>query len=371
MYTWFQKVKIVRPNFRPNQRIIAISDIHANLDYFQHLLKKIRFCEEDVLIIVGDFLEKGERSLDTLHFIMDLVKQGNTYVLEGNCDSWHDIFDHMDEDDPMMVRWRGYMAIKRSGLMYEMYQKLGVDVTKEENVVSALPQVREMYQEEIQFLRDIPTILETDHYLFVHGGVSPYVPLEDQRQGEVMKMDNFRGKGWSFNKWIIVGHWPVTLYVYDHCSAHPIIDWDRKIISIDGGCVLKDDGQLNALIIPGEGSEDFQIQWYDTFPVRRAKGVQAASASSYYIRWGDSEVELLERGEEFSRCRHVRTGYEMDILTKYLFEKEGKLYTNDCSDYELEIAEGDEVSIIEETSRGFYVKHNGVSGWYYGEVEDP
>ena len=31
---------------------------------------------------------------------------------------------------------------------------------------------------------------------------------------------------------------------------------------------------------------------------------------------------VLERGEEFSRCRHVCTGYEMDILTKYLFTGE-------------------------------------------------
>ena len=348
MYTWYQKVKIVRPKFRPDQRIIAVSDIHANLEYFQNLLEKIQFCEDDALIIVGDFLEKGERSLDTLHFVMDLARKGNTYVLEGNCDSWQDVFDHMDEDDPRMIRWRGYMAWKKSGLMYEMYRAIGVDVTEDTDVLIDLPRVREVFAEEIQFLRDIPTVLETDHYLFVHGGISPYVPVSEQRQGEVMKMDNFRGKGWSFDKWVIVGHWPVTLYIYDHCSAYPIIDWDRKIISIDGGCVLKDDGQLNALIIPGEGSEAFSCQWYDPFPVKIAKDAQPASTHSYYIRWGDSVVEVLEHGEEFSRCRHVRTGYEMDILTKYLFRnKNGDLCTNDCSDYELEIHPGDEVSIIE------------------------
>ena len=98
---------------------------------------------------------------------------------------------------------------------------------------------------------------------------------------------------------------------------------------------------------------------------------QKASDSSYYIRWGDSEVEVLESGEEFSRCRHVRTGYEMDILTKYLFRnKEGKLCTNDCSDYELEVRPGDEVSIIEETSRGYYVKNKGTSGWYRGRIQE-
>ena len=96
---------------------------------------------------------------------------------------------------------------------------------------------------------------------------------------------------------------------------------------------------------------------------------QKASESSYYIRWGDSEVEVLESGEEFSRCRHERTGHEMDILTKYLFrDKEGKLCTNDCSDYELDVSPGDEVSIVEKTSRGYYVKNKGTSGWYRGRI---
>ena len=30
---------------------------------------------------------------------------------------------------------------------------------------------------------------------------------------------------------------------------------------------------------------------------------------------------------------------------------------------------GDEVSVVETTSRGYLVKHEGVSGWYFGELE--
>ena len=66
MINWYDKVNIIRPDLSGYRRIIAVSDIHANLDYFQHLLEKIKFGKEDALIIAGDFLEKGERSLDTL-----------------------------------------------------------------------------------------------------------------------------------------------------------------------------------------------------------------------------------------------------------------------------------------------------------------
>ena len=90
---------------------------------------------------------------------------------------------------------------------------------------------------------------------------------------------------------------------------------------------------------------------------------------SYYIRWGDNEVQVLSRGEEFSHCRHIRTGYEMDILTKYLYSDEDICKINDSTDLVLELHPGDEVSVIEETSRGYFVKHKGTSGWYFGELE--
>lgn len=78
--------------------------------------------------------------------------------------------------------------------------------------------------------------------------------------------------------------------------------------------------QLNCLIISGINGDDISFTSYDRFPVRTVLKAQAEGGRSYYIRWGDSRVQVLERGAEFSHCRHVRTGYEMDILTKYLFE---------------------------------------------------
>lgn len=106
-----------------------------------------------------------------------------------------------------------------------------------------------------------------------------------------------------------------------------------------------------------------------TIPSRKKVSTyQAKGEKSYYIRWGDNEVEVLERGEEFSRCRHIRTGYEMDILTKYLYSDEKICTVNDSTDLILELSPGDEVSVIEETSRGCLVKHKGTSGWYFGEL---
>lgn len=80
-------------------------------------------------------------------------------------------------------------------------------------------------------------------------------------------------------------------------------------------------------------------------------------------------MQVLRRGAEFSLCRHVRTGYEMEILTKYLYSDEEFCKCNDSTDFEPELKPGDRVSVVEETSRGYLVKHNGTSGWYWGELE--
>lgn len=359
---------IVLPlSMEAGRRILVISDIHGNLPYFDALLKKAGFCENDELIIDGDFLEKGPDSLGTLRRIMELSRAGNVHTVCGNCDSWYDIFlpawpSDGDKRVTEYIRWR------KSGLLWEMLRLCGVDPMTMESIGGHKELLSRRFSKELAFLRDLPYAIETERFIFAHASVDPSKPLAEHTAGELSRFDSFLTSGRRFDKWVVVGHWPVMLYGENKVCANPIIDRDKHIISIDGGCVLKDDGQLNALIIPHEGSEAFTFTAYDPFPERRVLRDQAEGGPSYYIRWGDSQVQVLCRGAEFSRCRHVRTGHEMDILTKYLFTDEELTGCNDCTDYVLPLKAGDTVSLVEETSRGYFVKHRGVSGWYYGEL---
>ncbi|MBQ4651384.1 MAG: metallophosphoesterase [Oscillospiraceae bacterium] len=347
----------------PDRRILALSDIHANLPYLKGLLKKAAFCSSDLLFIVGDFLEKGQHSLETLRYIMQLHKKGNVYTVCGNCDDWHTVFEADSPTDEQIVR---YMNWRGGGLLWDMCAELGI---KPEDFPENKELFRQKYASEWAFLAALPHVIETENFIFAHGGIVPGLPLEEHSAERIQRYDSFMTQGLSFDKWVIVGHWPVMLYGTDRVSANPVIDRQSRIISIDGGCVLKDDGQLNALVIPNRDSEDFDCIAYDPFPVKRVVDCQPESEHSYYIRWGDSRVQVLERGEEFSRCRHVRTGYEMDILTKYLFTGEEFTDCNDCTDYRPELKPGDMVSVVEESSRGYFIKHKGISGWYAGRLE--
>ena len=197
--------------------------------------------------------------------------------------------------------------------------------------------------------------------------------MEELDAWHCMKNDDYWGQGHSFahtGKYVVVGHWPVTLYDPRIPSAAPIIDRARHIISIDGGCVLKDDGQLNALILPPSGED---ITWcsYDDLPVRRALDGQDESPYPFTISWTDHAVEVLEEGPEFSLCRHLSTGKELWVLTKYLRRRDGQTFCLDSTDYRLPVTPGDLLSVVEETSRGALVKKNGSTGWYLGRLAEP
>ena len=352
----------------PDRRLLVISDIHGNVPYLEGVLRRAGFSDRDELIIDGDFLEKGEESLRTLRILMELVKQGNTHVLLGNCDDWAELFSPAWDDrwDEKVLR---YILWRKRGLLWDMCNAAGIDPFEMENFTETKVLLRRRFPEEWAFLAALPHAIETENFIFAHAAVYPDKPLERHSSEELDRCDRFLDLGYAFPKWVIVGHYPVVLYGQDRVCANPLIQRQRKIISIDGGCVLKDDGQLNCLIIPHRDSEDFSFVAYDPFPEKIALDPQREGERSAYIRWGDNRVQVLRRGEEFSRIRHVRTGYEMDILSKYLFTDSEYTDCNDCTDYVLPVEPGDRLRIVEETSLGAFCKKDGTSGWYFGGLK--
>ncbi|MCD8116973.1 MAG: metallophosphoesterase [Oscillospiraceae bacterium] len=346
----------------PGRRIIAVSDIHGNLPYLKGLLRKCAFSGSDILVIVGDLLEKGPDPLGTLRWVMALSREYEVYTVCGNCDFWQNFCDLPDDPD-MDAFYIRYLVGRNKGwgdgVIAQMLRELGIAIGPDMNLKAAKRAVATGFPAELDFLRHMPHILETEDYIFVHGG---YVP--ERGAFACMKLDAYRTVARPHRKWTIVGHWPLVLYHEDITDARPIIDRDLRLISIDGGCVVKDDGQLNAFLLP-----DMTWLSYDAFPVARAAESQRESENHFYIRHGDNAVRLLAWGKEFCRCRHIRTGYEMDVLTCNILSREGdRAWVNDCTDYRLPLEAGDEISIVRTTTRGYQIKRGGISGWYDGPI---
>ena len=359
---------VSHPRLDDSRRIVVISDIHGNLPYLRGLLEKIHLRRDDQLVLLGDLVEKGPENLATLQYILSLRARCRLYPVLGNCDFWH---LWVDRDDPDWDRntlshllWQ--KASARRGLILDMCGALGLELCSDTDLPKLKAALREGFREEFDFLRDMPYALETDKYIFVHGGIPKGETLESAGAWKCMKLDNFYAQRTHFSKWVVTGHTPVCLYGASISSAVPIVDKNCRIVSIDGGCVLKDDGQLNAFVIR---RGRFSWDWYDAFPRARAMTPQKKGVRSAYIRWGDNRVFPVELGREWCRIRHIRTGYEMDVPTDFLYEKDGELLVNDVTDYRPAIVPGDVVSVVRETDRGCWIKKDGVSGWYEGRLE--
>ena len=360
------KAIVIRPVFEPGRRIIAVSDIHGNLPFFLALMDKISLTPEDILVLNGDLLEKGRDSLPLLRRLMALSATHTLYPICGNCDGLVLRFFETDELDSRF--FSSYLPRHPESTLRQLAREGGFDQV--EDLPRLRRDLRAAFPEEWAWLRAMPTILETEHLLFVHGGVPSLEGMEKLDRWHCMKNDNFLGQGHSFDKWVIVGHWPVTLYNPRIPSSAPLFTPDRKIISIDGACVLKVDGQLNALMLPSEESEDFYWTAWDGLPTATALDPQQPSEDPVNIRWGRSALELLEAGEELSLCRHRETGRELYILNEYLRQGPDGLECEDSTDYRLPVSPGDLLTVVRKTRRGFLCKKEGVTGWYYGRLSD-
>ena len=357
---------VIHPQFQPGQRIIAVSDIHGNLPFFLALMEQVALTPRDALVLVGDMLEKGPDSLKLLRYLVELSKTHQIYPLCGNCDGLVLRFFETDALDGTFFSF--YLPQHPESILRQLAREGGFEQLED------LPRLREdlraAYPEIRAWLKGLPTILETEHLVFVHGGVPSLSHMEELDRWGCMKNDDFLGQNRSFDKWVIVGHWPVTLYNPSVPSAAPILLPERKIASIDGGCVLKMDGQLNALMLPSEDSEDFSWQAWDGLKAVKALDPQEASADSINVRWGRSALELLEPGEETSLCRHLESGRVLPILNRYLRRDKRGLWCEDSTDYRLPVVPGDRLSLVQATKKGFLCKKEGVTGWYYGRISD-
>lgn len=354
------------------RRVFAVSDIHGNLDFLQGLLQKINFTPHDILFVIGDILEKGRRSLDTLRFLMELSKTHTVYCLRGNCDQITiDFMEHAGWPEELL--WNVLCYWRERGLLMQMAEEGGLTLHGPQDFPALRELVRTRFAAELAFLTSMPAVIETEEYIFVHGGIPCEHGWEKMDVHTLLKNDDFVNQGRSFQKWVIVGHWPVTLYDPVYQTAKPLVSKEQHIVSIDGGCVLKADGQLNALILPphpGDG-DDFDYIAYDGLPVLAALDDQEPSEAPLNIRWSDSGIELLEEGEELSLVRHLTSGRELFILTDYFRPREDGLHCEDSTDYRLPVRAGDRLAIVRRTAKGTLAKRDGITGWYYGRLAEP
>lgn len=67
-----------------NERILAISDVHGHYEELMMLLEKADYNpNRDKLILLGDYIDRGEKSYEVIQMLKKLQRKGSI-ILRGN-----------------------------------------------------------------------------------------------------------------------------------------------------------------------------------------------------------------------------------------------------------------------------------------------
>ncbi|MEI5907062.1 metallophosphoesterase family protein [Bacillus spongiae] len=224
------------------KRMLAISDIHGDLEKFEKLLKLVDYNkEQDQLLLLGDYVDRGPQSRAVLDKVIELKADGAIALLGNHEKMMIEAF----QTDPMSLkRWFYNGGIKT-------LQNYGYSIEKDDAkywyTTEEFPDPIEMnddIQKHIEFLKELPYFYETDEHIFVHAGVHPETPLHSTDPYTLVWIREEFHNGYTGDKTVIFGHTPVN---YLHESPN-VYFGKNKIIGIDGGCAYG--GRLNCLEVP-------------------------------------------------------------------------------------------------------------------------
>jgi protein phosphatase len=364
-------LKKVKKFSLPSQgRIIVISDIHGELDLFTRLLKKVNFRSEDYLIINGDLCEKGSNSKGVVRYVMDLSESNpNVHVTEGNCDTI--VEDLLQENQKLM----NYIGTRKHSILNEWLDEVGFEIQESTTVQDVKDILTLHFSDEINWLLELPTAIETDEYIFVHAGIDDKENWIDTERISAITMPSFLEKHHRSGKYVIVGHWPVVNYSTNIPSNNPIVDNDKKMIAIDGGNVIKSTGQLNAFIIHRETSGDtFSHTYTDHHISCEVMKEFISEPMKGAISYPNYELIPLQPFEHFTKCKLVETNEQLYVKNEYIHQSEKGTFSakSDLSCAQISVKKGEIISVVDNSCTGYdLIKKNGEEGWVPKDVLHP
>jgi serine/threonine protein phosphatase 1 len=83
-------VKLSTPHFKrleklPKGRRLVIGDIHGCAKTLKKLVERLEFSQDDQLFFLGDYIDRGPASLETVHYVWELIEKGYAvFPLRGN-----------------------------------------------------------------------------------------------------------------------------------------------------------------------------------------------------------------------------------------------------------------------------------------------
>ena len=207
-------------------RLLAISEIHGCFETFNELLfNRLELRKSDKLILLGDYIDRGEKSKEVIDLILDLISKGyDVTPLAGN----HE--------------WMLTETLKKAEMEHLWFLNSGLSTLRSFNINNS----NELDKRYLDFFNNLQYYTVFNSFIFVHAGFND---IADDPFSDILGMIWECSKAYSnpvfTDKIIIHGHRPKTR---EHVNL--LLKNGSAVIPIDTGCVYEKEsgfGFLSAL----------------------------------------------------------------------------------------------------------------------------
>jgi serine/threonine protein phosphatase 1 len=221
-------------------RLYVVGDIHGRADLLSELLMRIdddlkaRPISSSIQVFLGDYIDRGPNSRQVIDLLIERRRQCDVLFLKGNHE---DCALRFLSDPTVLPTWQSIGGVNTL-LSYGVVPTRGDDPESQHKVCAALRQA--MPDSHRHFIGGLALSFTCGDFFFVHAGVRPGIPLQQQSQRDLLWIrDDFLLHEQDFGVVVVHGH---------TSTYEPDIRSNR--INIDTGAYAT--GRLTCLILEGD-----------------------------------------------------------------------------------------------------------------------
>lgn len=220
------------------ERYYVIGDVHGRLDLFEALIEAVEADDaaaataQSTVVLLGDLIDRGPNSSGVIDRARAWTKTRTVRFIAGNHE---EMFLESFEDKEMLrhfIKHGGRETILSYGIKRKRYNELTIKELQGE-LAQLVPAKHR------KFLGGFEDMVIAGDYVFVHAGINPKRPVEDQKQSDLRWIrERFLKHTEPFSHVVVHGH---TIFDTVETTDHRI--------GIDTGAFRS--GRLTALVLEG------------------------------------------------------------------------------------------------------------------------
>lgn len=177
-------------------KIHAFGDVHAQFFKLKRLVDRLFIQKDDLLVFVGDYIDRGNHSFEVIEYLLELSKKHNCVFLKGNHEAM--FMDYMSGiNERLWIQNGGHSTV-------DSYYRHGYKIKRNKHYL-----YRTMPREHITFFQKLKLYHETDDFIFVHAALWPQegLPLENQPEEVLLwQREPFISSDFDWGKVVVFGH---------------------------------------------------------------------------------------------------------------------------------------------------------------------